>query len=359
MRPNTISIASVVCAAIAAAAFYAAAAASPALRSALLLVAAAAIQLRLLCNLLDGMLAVEEGLKTRTGDIYNDVPDRLADVLILAGAGYSVRYVPGGVALGWAAAVAAVFTAYVRLLAGSLGATQHFIGPMAKQHRMFTVTLAALLSAAEAMLGLRARSMALALGLDRCRIDRDGMAAHGAARRGSGRAVIGSALAGLSRLVTGATVVWHCDPRREGPRIYFGNHSSHLDFMLIWSALPTGLRRGARPVAGRDYWENGPVRRYLAAQVFHAVLIDRAGEGVRCDPTAARASIERMAAELDAGHSLIVFPEGTRARDGDVGPFKSGLFHLARTRPDAELVPVYLENLNRILPKGRSCRCRC
>ena len=163
VRPNAISIASVACAAAVCAAFYAAPAVGPGARSVLLLLAASAIQLRLLCNLLDGMLAVEEGLKTRTGDIYNDLPDRIADVLILAGAGYSLRYVTGGVALGWAAAVAAVFTAYVRLLAGSLGATQHFIGPMAKQHRMFAVTLAALLSAAEAILGLPARSMLLAL----------------------------------------------------------------------------------------------------------------------------------------------------------------------------------------------------
>ena len=163
VRPNAISIASVVCAAAVCAAFYAAPAVGPGARSVLLLLAASAIQLRLLCNLLDGMLAVEEGLKTRTGDIYNDLPDRIADVLILAGAGYSLRYVAGGVVLGWAAAVAAVFTAYVRLLAGSLGATQHFIGPMAKQHRMFAVTLAALLSAAEAILGLPARSMLLAL----------------------------------------------------------------------------------------------------------------------------------------------------------------------------------------------------
>ena len=163
VRPNAISIASVACAAAASAAFYAAPSVGPGVRSALLLLAAAAIQLRLLCNLLDGMLAVEEGLKTRTGDIYNDLPDRIADVLILAGAGYSLRFVTGGVALGWAAAVAAVFTAYVRLLAGSLGATQHFIGPMAKQHRMFTITLAALLSAAEALLGLPPRFMPLAL----------------------------------------------------------------------------------------------------------------------------------------------------------------------------------------------------
>jgi 1-acyl-sn-glycerol-3-phosphate acyltransferase len=164
--------------------------------------------------------------------------------------------------------------------------------------------------------------------------------------------MIGTALACASRLVSGASVVWHCNPGYDGPRVYFGNHSSHLDFMLIWSALPAGLRRSARPVAGRDYWDNGPVRRYLAGHVFHAVLIDRARHGGPSDPASARASIERMAAELDARHSLIVFPEGTRAQDGDVGPFKSGLYHLARTRPEAELVPVSLENLNRILPKG-------
>src|SRR4051812_35682755 len=131
VRPNAVSMASVGSALCASAAFCIGPALPSGARAMTLLVAAAAIQLRLLCNLLDGMLAVEEGLKTRTGDIYNDVPDRIADVLILAGAGYAIRDVPAGVALGWAAAVAAVFTAYVRLLAGSLGATQHFFGPMA------------------------------------------------------------------------------------------------------------------------------------------------------------------------------------------------------------------------------------
>jgi phosphatidylglycerophosphate synthase len=130
-----------------------------------LLMAAATIQLRLLCNLLDGMLAVEEGFKTKTGDVYNDLPDRVADVLILVGAGYSIRYVPGGSTLGWAAAVTAVFTAYVRLLGGSLGVTQHFIGPMAKQHRMFTLTIATLLSAVETMLGMPLRAMPIGLAL--------------------------------------------------------------------------------------------------------------------------------------------------------------------------------------------------
>src|SRR5258705_13399655 len=125
VRPNWVSIASVVFALIACDAFYLVPDVTPGLRIAALLLAAAAIQLRLLCNMLDGMLAVEEGLKTKTGDIYNDLPDRLADVVILVGAGYSVRAFAYGATLGWAAAVLALFTAYVRVLAGSLGATQH------------------------------------------------------------------------------------------------------------------------------------------------------------------------------------------------------------------------------------------
>jgi phosphatidylglycerophosphate synthase len=163
VRPNAVSIASVGFALAACGAYWLVPDVAAGIRMAALLLAAAAIQLRLLCNLLDGMLAVEEGLKTRTGDIYNDLPDRVADVFILVGAGYSIRYLPGGALLGWAASVMAVFTAYVRLLGGSLGMTQHFIGPMAKQHRMFALTLATLLSAVETMLGARPRAMWIGL----------------------------------------------------------------------------------------------------------------------------------------------------------------------------------------------------
>ena len=163
VQPNAVSVASVVFALVACAAFSVAPDLASGRRTAALLLAAATIQLRLLCNMLDGMLAVEEGLKTRTGDIYNDLPDRLADVLILVGAGYSIRHLPGGSMLGWAAAVTAVLTAYVRLLGGSLGATQYFIGPMAKQHRMFTLTIATLLSAVETMGGMPPRAMPVAL----------------------------------------------------------------------------------------------------------------------------------------------------------------------------------------------------
>ena len=164
VRPNAISIARVLFAAGASVAFYLAPELTPGNRAALLLWAAACAQLRLLCNLLDGMLAVEGGFKTKTGDIYNDLPDRMADVLILVGAGYSVRPLPFGPALGWAAATLALFTAYVRVLGGALGVTQHFIGPMAKQHRMFTLTVFTLLAAAEARGGMPPRAISLGLG---------------------------------------------------------------------------------------------------------------------------------------------------------------------------------------------------
>jgi phosphatidylglycerophosphate synthase len=136
---------------------------TPIHRASLLLAAAAAIQLRLLCNLLDGMLAVEQRLGTKTGAIFNDMPDRIADVVILVSAGYSVKTIAYGAPLGWAAAAVALFTAYVRVLAGSLGATQHFVGPMAKPHRMFTLTVATLVSVVEALLDVPLRAIYIGL----------------------------------------------------------------------------------------------------------------------------------------------------------------------------------------------------
>lgn len=111
--------------------------------------AAAAIQLRLLCNLLDGLMAVESKLKSVHGDLFNEIPDRIADSLVLVAAGYATAAPWLGPALGWAAALLAVGTAYARVLAGSLGAPQRFLGPMAKQHRMFAVTIACLAAAVE------------------------------------------------------------------------------------------------------------------------------------------------------------------------------------------------------------------
>jgi 1-acyl-sn-glycerol-3-phosphate acyltransferase len=156
-----------------------------------------------------------------------------------------------------------------------------------------------------------------------------------------------TALTGFARLFTGVRARWlGCAPELV-PRIYFANHSSHLDFVLIWTVLPPALRRVIRPVAGSDYWLANGVRRFIGERVLCAVLIDRNPETRQQDP------IVLMAAALDAGSSLIVFPEGTRNPGPErLLPFKSGLYHLARSRPHVELVPVWIENLNRVMPKG-------
>jgi 1-acyl-sn-glycerol-3-phosphate acyltransferase len=134
--------------------------------------------------------------------------------------------------------------------------------------------------------------------------------------------------------------------------VYFANHTSHLDFIIIWSSLPPAMRATTRPVAGGDYWGKGPVRRYLSTKVFNAILIDRPSAESGSSLSAAAKSIESIAAGMGDHSSIIVFPEGTRSLTGEVLPFKSGLYHLLKLKPDLEIVPVYLSNMNRILPKG-------
>jgi len=154
-------------------------------------------------------------------------------------------------------------------------------------------------------------------------------------------------IAALIRLLTGAQGRWvGCAPEPI-QRIYFANHSSHLDFPVIWASLPDALRARTRPVAARDYWEASRLRRYLAEDVFRAVMVDRKRE-------LHESPLRPMERALDAGDSLIIFPEGTRRIDEDAGlaPFRPGLFHLAQHYPHVQLIPVHLENLNRILPKG-------
>lgn len=165
VRPNTISALSVLFAALAGAALWMAPAAGRGVAMALHLVAAAAIQLRLLCNLLDGMVAVEGGMGSKTGELWNDLPDRFADALVLLGVGYALRGYgwERGVELGWLATVLAILTAYVRVLGGAAGASQPFCGPMAKPHRMATVTVACLLAVGERWLSWPPRALALAL----------------------------------------------------------------------------------------------------------------------------------------------------------------------------------------------------
>jgi 1-acyl-sn-glycerol-3-phosphate acyltransferase len=154
-------------------------------------------------------------------------------------------------------------------------------------------------------------------------------------------------LARLARVIAGASVRWTAPPGpQEVQRVYFANHTSHLDFILIWSALPASARVRTRPIAGADYWERGRVRRYLATRVFHAVLIERG------TPAGAQHSLAAIAEAMGEETSIIVFPEGTRSPDGRLLPFRSGLYHLCQRKPELELVPVYLDNMTRILPKG-------
>jgi len=172
--------------------------------------------------------------------------------------------------------------------------------------------------------------------------------------------MIAPAIVGVARLISGSQSRWvGCEPSTS-QRIYFANHTSHLDFVVLWAALPREVRALTRPIAGRDYWDRTRLRRYLAANVFRAVLVDRGGAPAGPDGAAdreakvaaARRTVELTLEGLGTRHSLIIFPEGTRGSGVEVAPFKSGLYYLCLQRPDVELVPTWLDNLNRILPKG-------
>jgi len=159
--------------------------------------------------------------------------------------------------------------------------------------------------------------------------------------------LVAGAICGVARAVTGARALWlGCAPQPM-QRVYFGNHGSHVDFVLIWSSLPPALRRQTRPVAGADYWDRGGLRGYIIHRVFRGVLVDRERSERHADP------IEVMVGALDQGASLIVFPEGTRNPQEGLLPFKSGIFRIAQARPAVEFVPVWLDNLKRVMPKGR------
>lgn len=155
-----------------------------------------------------------------------------------------------------------------------------------------------------------------------------------------------STLCGFAKMLTGVRAVWLGSVPNNRPRVYFANHRSHGDFVLIWASLPPHHRRQTRPVVAGDYWRATALRRYIADKVFHGVFIERKPSLQQNNP------IKLMGEVLTAGDSLIIFPEGTRNMGDELLPFKSGIYRLAQAHPEAEFVPVWIENLGRVMPKG-------
>jgi 1-acyl-sn-glycerol-3-phosphate acyltransferase len=156
---------------------------------------------------------------------------------------------------------------------------------------------------------------------------------------------MGLLIAFVARLITGAQGHWKgCAPKAE-QRIYFANHQSHLDWVLIWAALPEELRAQTRPIAARDYWTGSPFKHWLTREVFNAVYVNRQRSDDQ-DP------LEPLQEALRHGDSLVIFPEGTRSHQGEPQAFKSGLYHLAEQFPEVQLIPAWIDNVQRVMPKG-------
>ena len=160
----------------------------------------------------------------------------------------------------------------------------------------------------------------------------------------------GLLLATIARLITGAQGHWYGAPPKAEQRIYFANHQSHFDWVLIWAALPSDLRAVTRPIAARDYWTKTPFKHWLTREVFNAVYVSRqrGSDGAADDED----PLEPLMEALRHGDSLVIFPEGTRGNAADPAPFKSGLYALAQAFPDVPLVPAWIDNVQRVMPKG-------
>jgi 1-acyl-sn-glycerol-3-phosphate acyltransferase len=155
----------------------------------------------------------------------------------------------------------------------------------------------------------------------------------------------GLLLSALARLITGVQGHWvGCAPTAD-QRIYFANHQSHLDWVLIWCALPRELRVRTRPIAANDYWTAGRIRHWITREVFNAIYVNRQRTDDQ-DP------LEPLVQALHHGDSLVIFPEGTRSSLGEPQAFKSGLYHLAQRFPDVQLIPCWIDNVQRVMPKG-------
>jgi 1-acyl-sn-glycerol-3-phosphate acyltransferase len=157
--------------------------------------------------------------------------------------------------------------------------------------------------------------------------------------------LMGLLLAFIARLITGTQGHWKGCPPKAEQRIYFANHQSHLDWVLIWAALPRELRVRTRPIAARDYWTSSPFKQWLTTAVFNAVYVSRTRVDEQ-DP------LEPLVQALEQGDSLVIFPEGTRSNKDEPQPFKSGIFHLAKLFPAVQLIPAWIDNVQRVMPKG-------
>ncbi|MCB2005736.1 MAG: lysophospholipid acyltransferase family protein [Burkholderiaceae bacterium] len=157
--------------------------------------------------------------------------------------------------------------------------------------------------------------------------------------------LMGLFLLALVRLLTGSQARWYGCPPKAEQRIYFANHQSHADLVLIWAALPQVLRTLTRPIAARDYWTKTPFRQWITTQVFNAIYVAR-------DRTADQDPLEPLVEALENGDSIILFPEGTRGHAEVPQPFKAGLYNLALRFPDVVLVPAWIANVQRVMPKG-------
>jgi 1-acyl-sn-glycerol-3-phosphate acyltransferase len=161
--------------------------------------------------------------------------------------------------------------------------------------------------------------------------------------------------ANFIRVVCGASVYCHSDLSDNVMRIYIANHTSHLDAVMIWASLPDQLRNSVRPVAAKDYWDRTPIRKYIACKLLNAVLLVRPSKTTDKNTSLREMIYDGLNSLVDAvneGSSLIIFPEGTRSISGEIQGFKSGIFYIAEQCQEVEFVPVYIDNLNRIFPKG-------
>ena len=196
--------------------------------------------------------------------------------------------------------------------------------------------------------------------------------------------LMGFFLLGLVRVLTGSQARWYGCPPKAEQRIYFANHQSHADLVMIWAALPEELRSITRPIAARDYWTKTPFRQWITTAVFNAIYVERQAATPPTAPAAAvvadsaqpggpdpaseappppspealRAALPEgdplapLVRALESGDSIIIFPEGTRGHGDDPQPFKSGLFRLAQMFPHVVLVPAWINNVQRVIPKG-------